>query len=202
MMNRKGLAIRLKPAMVTFRRPTPEDAQMVLEWRNSDAVAPYMLRDDPISQVEHQLWFSNILVDTDTAIYRIMEDVGAPRGFISLTRLDHSQKSCEWGGYLAPHVRRGAGVGKAMMYLSAVTAFEQLEMTQMVVEVIIGNGAAIGLYESIGFSQERIIFNRAQRKDGPVDVIQMSLKRTDWDQRKDTIKLSLLESGLFIESEL
>jgi UDP-4-amino-4,6-dideoxy-N-acetyl-beta-L-altrosamine N-acetyltransferase len=201
MMYRKGLAIRLKPAMVTFRRPNPHDALMLLEWRNSDAVAPYMLRDDPIPQVEHQLWFANILVDADSAIYRIMEDGGVPSGFISLTRLDYSQRSCEWGGYLAPHVRRGAGLGKAMMYLSAETAFEQLEMSQIIVEVIIGNNAAIGLYESIGFLQEQIIFNRAQRTDGSVDVIQMTLQRTDWDQRKGTIKLSLLESGLFIESE-
>jgi ribosomal protein S18 acetylase RimI-like enzyme len=74
-------------------------------------------------------------------------------------------------------------------------------MSQIIVEVIIGNNAAIGLYESIGFLQEQIIFNRAQRADGSVDVIQMTLQRTDWDQRKDTIKLSLLESGLFIESE-
>jgi RimJ/RimL family protein N-acetyltransferase len=88
-----------------------------------------------------------------------------------------------------------------MMYISAETAFEKLEMSQIIVEVIIGNNAAIGLYESIGFLQEQIIFNRAQRTDGSVDVIQMTLQRADWDQRKDAIKLSLLESGLFIESE-
>jgi UDP-4-amino-4,6-dideoxy-N-acetyl-beta-L-altrosamine N-acetyltransferase len=196
MMYRKGLAIRLKTEMVTFRLPTSEDSLMVLEWRNSDAVAPYMLRADPIPQDEHEHWFSNILLGSDTAIYRIMEDAGLPSGFMSLTHLDYKHQTCEWGGYLAPSVRRGSGLGKALMYLSAVDAFERFDMNQIVVEVITGNTAAIGLYESVGFKLEKTVLNRAQHNHVPVDVLVMTLQRSTWEKSRKVIQASLIAKGL------
>ena len=196
MMNRKGLAIRLKSEMATFRLPTSKDSLMVLEWRNSDAVAPYMLRADPIPQDEHEHWFSNILLGSDTAIHRIMEDAGMPSGFMSLTHLDYKHQTCEWGGYLAPSVRRGIGLGKALMYLSALEAFETLDMNQIVVEVITGNTAAIGLYESVGFTIERTILNRSHHNHVPVDVLVMTLQRSTWEEQRAAIEASLIERDL------
>ena len=172
---------------------------MVLEWRNSAAVAPFMLRDTLISQEEHHRWFGQILHDTDIAVFRIMEHEGVARGLASLTRIDTERLSAEWGGYLAPEVRRGSGLGKALMYLSVTAGFHQLELNQILVEVIVGNGAAIGLYESIGFVRGETIFNRAEHKNGPVDVIAMSLTRDDWNARRDEVKMFLVTNNLIIE---
>jgi RimJ/RimL family protein N-acetyltransferase len=85
------------------------------------------------------------------------------------------------------------------MYLSVTAAFQQLGLNQILVEVIVGNDAAIGLYESIGFVRGETIFNRAQHKNGPVDVIAMSLTRDDWNGRRDEVKKFLVMNNLIIE---
>jgi RimJ/RimL family protein N-acetyltransferase len=82
------------------------------------------------------------------------------------------------------------------MYLSVSVAFTDLELKQVLVEVIVGNDAAVGLYESVGFIRGETIFNRAEHKHGPVDVIAMSLTRDDWDERKDEVKTLLVANNL------
>ena len=83
--------------MASLRLLTPHDESMVLDWRNSAAVAPFMLRDTLISQEEHHRWFGQILHDTDNAVFRIMEHEGVSCGLASLTHLDTEGRSAEWG---------------------------------------------------------------------------------------------------------
>ena len=184
--------------MASLRILTPHDESMILEWRNSTAVAPYMLRDTLISQEEHHRWFGQILHDTEDAVFRIMEHEGVSCGLASLSRIDREGLSAEWGGYLAPEIPRGSGLGKTLMYLSVSVAFNELELNQILVEVIIGNDAAIGLYESMGFTRGETIFNRAKHKNGPVDVIAMSLTRDNWNVRGNEIKSLLVANNLII----
>ena len=184
--------------MASLRLLTPHDESMVLEWRNSAAVAPFMLRDTLISQEEHHRWFGQTLHDTEVAVFRIMEHEGVACGLASLTRIDTEGLSAEWGGYLAPEIPRGSGLGKALMYLSVSVAFNEFKLKRVEVEVIVGNYAAIGLYESIGFTRGETIFNRAERKNGPVDVIAMSLTRENWNVRSDEVKALLVANNLII----
>ena len=184
--------------MASLRLLTPHDESMVLEWRNSVAVAPYMLRDTLISQEEHHRWFGQILHDTDVAVFRIMEHGGVSCGLVSLTHIDTEGLSAEWGGYLAPEIPRGSGLGKALMYLSVSVAFNELKLNQVLVEAIVGNNAAIGLYESIGFTRGETIFNRAEHKHGPVDALTMALTRNDWNVRRDEVKTLLVANNLII----
>jgi len=184
--------------MASLRFLTPDDELMVLEWRNSAAVAPYMLRDSLIAQEEHHRWFGQILHDTNVAVFRIMEHEGVSCGLASLTHIDTEGLSAAWGGYLAPEIPRGSGLGKALMYLSVSVAFNELKLNQVLVEVIVGNDAAIGLYESIGFTRSETIFNRAEHKNGPVDALAMSLTRNDWNVRRDEVKTLLVANNLII----
>ena len=193
------MTIRLNNEMGSLRLLTPQDESMILEWRNSDAVVPYMLRDTLISQEEHHRWFGQILHDTDSAVFRIMEHEGVSCGLASLSPINSDKLSGEWGGYLAPHIPRGSGLGKTLMYLSLTMAFSHLKLNLVQVEVLVGNDAAIGLYDSIGFIRGETIFNRAEHKNGPADVIAMSLKRVDWNLRKDEVREILIANNLITE---
>ena len=196
---RKGVTIRLNSDMTSLRLLTPQDESMILEWRNSDAVAPYMLRDTLISQEEHHRWFGQILHDTDFAVFRIMEHGGVSCGLASLNPINTDKLSGEWGGYLAPHVPRGSGLGKTLMYLSLTMAYSHLRLNLIQVEVIVGNDAAIGLYESIGFLRGETIFNRAEHRNGLVEVIAMSLDQVNWNLRKDEVREFLVANNLITE---
>lgn len=82
--------------MASLRHLTPQDESMILEWRNSDAVAPYMLRDTVISEEEHHKWFGQILADTDSAVFRVLEHEGASCGLASLSTINTDKLSADW----------------------------------------------------------------------------------------------------------
>jgi UDP-4-amino-4,6-dideoxy-N-acetyl-beta-L-altrosamine N-acetyltransferase len=158
-----------------------------------------MYRDDPISQDEHQRWFQNILEDSASSRVRILESDSQASGLASLTKIDLRNRSCEWGGYLAPEIDRGGGVGRAMLFLSLEHAFEELDLNRVAVEVIVGNDAAIKLYESIGFLQEGLLRERAFRRSGPVDALILAMLRSEWTENKKENKKGLVARGLLTE---
>lgn len=166
--------------MFSSRNLELADAQNLLEWRNSDSVAPFMFNDRPIRFAEHLSWVEQNLQDEPTGLRRIFIANGQPSGFFSLTSIDITNRSCVWGGYLAPEVPRGRGYGKAMMDESLRIAFEDLDMHRVVVEVIVGNDRAIALYESAGFRREGVLRDRAQQSHGYVDVVIMGILDSEW----------------------
>jgi UDP-4-amino-4,6-dideoxy-N-acetyl-beta-L-altrosamine N-acetyltransferase len=184
--------------MLNLRPLTLDDAPMILEWRNSDAVAPFMFRSDPIPYDEHQIWFSKVLSDSDTAIYRIMEKSDVPVGFVSISEIDEKRKTCEWGGYLAPSVPRGSGLGKALLYMSANVAFEKFQLDEIVVEVIISNDVAKRLYESIGFEIQKTIVKTTSDSPRPVSAIVMNLERSTWQATRGQVEKDLGDLGLIV----
>lgn len=166
--------------MISFRQLVPLDAEMILGWRNSPEVANYMYRIDPISPEEHQIWMSYILSNPDSVYCRIIQEGTQPIGLMSLTSINHRQRSCEWGGYLAPAVEKGKGNGKVALSESLRIAFEELHLNRVTVEVLSSNLRALKLYESVGFVREGILRQRTWHGTEPKDAICLAILETDW----------------------
>ena len=155
----------------------PEDEDRILGWRNSPEVARFMYRDWPISPDEHHAWFAGALVDTTRAIHRlvVMDDI--PAGLSSLTAFDEADRSCEWGGYLAPEIEKGAGIGREVLRSALSMAFDELGLDRVYVEVVVTNTRALALYESVGFERVELLRGRALQSAGPVDAHRLVLIR-------------------------
>jgi len=182
--------------MVLLRAVHIEDEPKILSWRNSPEVAAFMYRDDPISPAEHSRWFQSIINDTESSVVRVLEHNSVASGLSSLSKIDLRHKSCEWGGYLAPHIDRGGGIGRAMLFLALQQTFEELELNRVVVEVLVGNHTALKLYESIGFVREGYLRERAWHTSGPKDVISLSMLLKDWSTSEESTRLDLVNRGL------
>jgi UDP-4-amino-4,6-dideoxy-N-acetyl-beta-L-altrosamine N-acetyltransferase len=183
--------------MLKLRPPHLSDESLILEWRNSPEVAPYMLRDTVISQDEHHDWFTRVIEDNQYSVVRVLEDSGQHLGLVSLTHINQEDRSCEWGGYLAPGTSRGTGLGRALLYLSLKHAFENLKLKLIKIEVIVGNEPARRLYESCGFEFVELITNRAERGTGAVDVLRYHLTLEMWTKVCVNIRSDLIKRGLF-----
>ena len=157
-----------------------DDSELVLTWRNSADVAAFMFRDDPITGAEHEAWFPGVLVDRPDRRFRMFTVDGAPSGLFSLSMIDSRHANCVWGGYLAPGVPRGAGLGTGMMSVSLAMAFDDLGLHRVTVEAVAHNAAAIALYEKVGFRREGLLRDRARQSHGFVDVVLLGLLRSDW----------------------
>lgn len=158
--------------LVPFRR---EDRESILEWRNSPSVATFMYRNTPIGPEEHRSWFEKAMVDHPDQIHRLLLIDGDPSGVMSLSHIDHSVGSAEWGGYLAPHVARGVGHGRAFIEACIDLARVDLRLHLLHVEVLESNTAARRLYESIGFEFVDRINQRVVRDDGPIAALRLRL---------------------------
>lgn len=167
--------------MITLRKLTMDDAEMIRSWRNSPEVADFMYRNDPISIEEHQKWMSHILSSPDSTFCRIIENDGQPIGLMSLSSISTRHHSCEWGGYLAPDAAKGIGSGKAVILESLRVAFVDLNLNRVVVEVLTDNSRAISLYESVGFVREGLLRQRAWHGSEPKDAFIYSILKSDWE---------------------
>lgn len=156
------------------------DDSSVLRWRNSPDVAPYMFRDDPISEAEHADWFVTALEDRPTSRVRIFTVNDVPNGLFSLSDIDQRHRNCVWGGYLSPEAPRGQRLGSAMMSVSLTMVFEELGLHRVTVEAIEDNTRAIALYESVGFRREGLLRDRAHQNRGYVNVVVLGLLRDEW----------------------
>ena len=158
--------------LVPFRR---EDRESILEWRNSPSVATFMYRDTPIGPEEHKSWFEKAMVDHPDQIHRLLLIDGYPSGVMSLSHIDRSLRSAEWGGYLAPRVPRGVGHGRAFIEACLNLAQVDLRLHLVYVEVLESNTAARRLYESIGFELADRIKDRVVRDDEPIAALRLKL---------------------------
>ena len=151
-----------------------ECREAILEWRNSSSVAPFMYRDTQISLEEHSSWFAAAMTDRDDRIHRLLLIDGEPSGVMSLSQIDTSAGSAEWGGYLAPHVPRGVGHGRAFLEASCELARRHLGIRLIHVEVLESNVAARHLYEAVGFENAVRIEQRLLRGGAPVTACRLT----------------------------
>lgn len=182
--------------MITLRQPVSADVMMVHAWRNHPDVARFMYRDSQIPLDEHKRWFESVVKDSNSARYRIFEINKQPRGWTSSTRIDAINRSCDWGGYLAPASEAGSGWGRAMLFLSLEESFTQFQMNRVSVEVLVENERAIGLYDSMGFVKEGCLRARAWQSRGPRDVYIYSMLAIEWLERRKDAELRLKMAGL------
>jgi len=139
-----------------------------------------MFRDEPITAAEHERWFASALIDAGNAVYRVFTSDGVPFGYFSLSEIDHRNRGCVWGDYLAPDAPRGSGLGLELMMVSLTLAFEELNVHRVVVEAVESNIRAIGLYEKVGFRREGLLRDRARQSHGFVNVVLLGLLRDEW----------------------
>ena len=153
-----------------------EHQDVVLRWRNSPEIARFMYRDEPIDIKEHQAWFSSAISDHEDRIHRLALIHSAPSGVMSLTHIDRVSGVGEWGGYLAPHVIRGAGHGRRLLESSMAFARDEVGLRRLVVEVLEINQSALGLYRSMGFIEETRMSRAVVRDGQQVDALRLTVR--------------------------
>ncbi len=164
---------------VTLRAVAAHDQARLLEWRNSDAVAPYMYSDHLISEGEHAAWFAR-LGTNPTVRYWIIELDDHPVGLANLADIDLGNRRCAWAYYLADPSVRGLGVGSFVEYWVIEYVFGVLGLAKLWCEVIESNKAVWRLHEGFGFTREALLRSHVVKGGQPLDVIGLGLLESEW----------------------
>lgn len=170
---------------VTLRPLSAKDGPMVLDWRNSDAVAPYMYTNHRITPDEHAVWLGRALTLNDRAFWIIrLEDKDV--GLANLAAISRTHLRCEWAYYLADPSTRGKGVGQAVEFTMLRHVFETLKLNKLWCEVLVENEAVWRLHERFGFVREAHYRDHIFRDGAAKDVYGLGLLARDWPEARQS----------------
>lgn len=180
---------------VTLRPLTAADGEMVLAWRNSEAVAPYMYSEHTITRDEHAAWLQRALAGGDRRFW-IIELDQAGVGLANLVKIDRENSKCEWAYYLADPATRGRGVGAVVEYLVLSFVFERLGLNRLWCEVFLDNEAVWKTHESFGFRREALFRDHVRKGGAFRDVVGLGLLAADWPAARATARDRLSAKGV------
>lgn len=170
------MTVRLRPLEI-------DDADRVLAWRNSPAVAPYMYSDHPITADEHRAWIARAAAGGDRRYWIVMLD-GQPVGLANVVAIDPRNSRCEWAYYLADPATRGRGVGATVEYLVLGFVFERLGLNRLWCEVFVDNDAVWKMHESFGFAREALFRQHIRKGERFHDVVGLGMLAAEWPAAK------------------
>lgn len=161
--------------MIRLEKFTPENAELILSWRNSKRVRENSLDDKEISLKDH-LKFIETLQQKQRHFF-ILYFNGAPQGVFNVNK---NQESGLWGCYLAETKAVRPCIFPLIIALSGRFAFEELQLDALDSEVLEHNYAPQKINSFLGVTQSG---NRIEnRKNGEeLSTLCYRLHRNDWN---------------------
>ena len=175
----------------TLTPATIDDLPVLLEWRNSDRIRPFMDNDHIITMEEHTAFFHG-LKDNAEKMELVFRYEGKPIGQLSVTRIDRKNGTAYWGYSRgerdAPH-----GSGTAMEYLALEFIFDELGIRKLCGELFAFNTSVRKVHAKFGWTEEgRLIAHRL--KDGVyADVICIAMFQEHWDSIQAKMRAQIFE---------
>lgn len=158
---------------ITLRHISEADTDLVVRWRNSDAVRSWYIRREFTAEM-HENWL-HTMVYTGKVVQFIIEYNGHPVGSAFLRDIDRENKSAEFGIFIGEENARGVGCGTEVAKQLIKYGFSQLKLHRIFLRVLHNNHIAINSYISAGFSYEGTAKDMVYLDGRYLDVVFMSI---------------------------
>ncbi len=161
-----------------------EDVPRFVEWLNDPEVIQGLLIIAPLSNAQEQNWFDG-LRNRPVDEQPLGIEVSTPQGWklignISLMQLDWRSRQAEVGIFIGDKTCWNQGYGRDAMVLMIRHAFYNLGLNRVYLRVHETNPRAAHSYRKAGFVQEGVL-RQAHFQNGKfIDVLQMSVLRSEW----------------------
>ena len=146
-------------AVGIYLRPmTAEDTDLIVAWRNKDAVRKNFIYQELFTREGHENWIKN-KVQTGQAVQMIICDLAAdrPLGSVYIRDIDREHNKAEYGIFIGEDDARGRGVGTAAAKLMLRYCFEEEKLHRIYLRAFASNLQAIRSYEKAGFVREGML---------------------------------------------
>ena len=161
---------------IYLRKMTVEDTDLIVSWRNSEAVRKRFIYREPFTREGHLAWIKNMVEPGKVIQMMICEQkTDRPVGSVYLRDVDRRHSKAEYGIFIGEENARGRGLGSVAAKLMLRFAFEEEKLHRIYLRVLADNPQAIGSYENAGFRREAL-FREDVFLDGEYkDVIFMGI---------------------------
>ena len=145
-------------AGIYLRPMTYEDTDLIVAWRNSDAVRKNFIYQALFTRESHENWIRN-KVKTGEVVQMIICDLETdkPLGSVYIRDIDRHHNKAEYGIFIGESDARGRGVGTAAAKLMLQYCFEEEHLHRIYLRVFADNTRAIRSYEKAGFVREGLL---------------------------------------------
>ncbi len=164
-----------------------EDIPRFVSWLNDPEVVEHLLAAYPITQAGEERWFDSMMSREPAEQVRVIEALidGEYKaiGNTSFMGLDWISRKAEIGIFIGEKHLWNHGYGRDAMLLMLRHGFNQLNLNRIFLRVHANNPRGIKAYENAGFVHEGVLRQEVYREGKYVDVLVMSVLRSDWQDR-------------------
>ena len=165
---------------VYIRPITEEDTDLIIAWRNSDAVRPYFIYQKPFTREGHREWLET-MIRTRRAyqfiVCTIEED--KPIGCTYLRDYDRENNKIEYGVFLGSDDVKGKGIGTEILRLTLRFAFDKLHVHKVFARAFADNRASIGSFLKGGFAKEAYLKDEVYVNGQYRDIVLLGIINPD-----------------------
>ena len=129
------------------------DTDLIVKWRNSDAVRLNFIDRRELTKEIHENWMNTKVLVGNVVQFIICVD-GTPVGSVYLRDIDKKHQKAEFGIFIGEELKQGHGIGQEAGKQILKYAFDELNLNRVFLRVLAENEHAINCYKKIGFVQE------------------------------------------------
>ena len=164
---------------IILRAVEREDLPDYVRWLNDPAVLEYFGNHVPLSLVQEEKWYDDMLRDPSFQAFAV-EREGQHVGGAGLSHIDGRNAKAEIGLFIGPPEMWDRGLGFDVLKALVRFGFEQMNLNRIHLRVFAANQRAIHLYEKAGFRHEGC-WRQAEFRHGRYhDLLWMSILREEW----------------------
>jgi len=143
---------------IVLKPVTHDDAQLIVEMRNSEAVMKNFVIREPFTLDSQHTWITNFVESGKAAQYIIyLTTENKPVGSVYISNIDRQHSKGELGIFISDGSNHGKGVGTAAVNAILNIAFHELGLHRVYLRVFPENVGAVRSYEKAGFRYEGLL---------------------------------------------
>lgn len=164
-----------RDAGIYLRPMTYEDTDLIVAWRNQDAVRKNFIYQELFTRHGHEKWIRT-MVETGKAVQMIICEMAAdrPLGSVYIRDIDRQHNKAEYGIFIGEEEARGRGIGTAAAKLMLRYCFEEEGLHRIYLRALSGNEQAVRSYEKAGFVREACLRDDVRIHGKYCDIIWMA----------------------------
>ncbi|HBX67928.1 MAG TPA: N-acetyltransferase [Chloroflexi bacterium] len=173
---------------IRLRSITRTDLPLFVEWLNDPEVTHGLVHYLPFSLEDEENWFENML-KMPREEHPLMIDIRSEQGWeaigdCAVFNIDWRIRQAEFGIVIGAKHHWNKGYGTEALSLTIQHCFETLNLNRVYLRVYENNPRAQRAYEKAGMSIEGRMRQAHYDNGKYVDVILMSILRSEWQENK------------------